>query len=300
MSLIPPAQWRPLFDAVYEMNSARDHSDFLSAAVAGVSRLIWADHFNVHLLGRPTGRLAFAMLPSILFNAAEIEYHKAHSQNHPVVADYSRTGDIHARRVSDILPTSAWRAHEFYRHTTARRGFAYQLSLPLELDETTLGAITLSRCHRNFTRRHCELLDAFAPHFRLAWSRHRDPWRRVEQSEPTARERFRAMGLSPRRPSKRWRFPRKRDLTLSGGNGAIGIGRSNQSPKQLKEKHVADLEAEKCGFEAKLPPLIEPSFNGARRFDLMCSSETRNRSSIMMPAKILEGLVGLFVANFPH
>lgn len=61
-----------------------------------------------------------------------------------MVAYYARTGDIHARRISDILPTSAWRAHEFYRHTTARLGFAYQLSLPLELDETTLGAIRIS------------------------------------------------------------------------------------------------------------------------------------------------------------
>jgi len=40
MSLIPPAQWRPLFDAVYEMNTATDHADFLSAVVKGMSRLI--------------------------------------------------------------------------------------------------------------------------------------------------------------------------------------------------------------------------------------------------------------------
>lgn len=195
---IDPKTWRRLFDAVYEINTAQDHADFLSAAAAGVSRLVHADHHNVHLLDRASGRLAFAMLPAVLFNEAEIAWHKAHSQDHPVVAYYARTGDIRARRTSDILPTADWRAHEFYRRTTARLGFAYQLSLPLELDENTLAAITLSRRRRDFTRRHCELLDAFAPHFRLAWSRHRDPWFRAERPVPTARERLRALSLTPR------------------------------------------------------------------------------------------------------
>jgi len=193
---IAPETWRKLFDAVYEINTARDHADFLSAAVAGVARLIQADHHNVHLLDRTTGRLVFVMLPAVLFNETEIAYHKVHSQDHPVVAYYARTGDTRARRISDILPTAAWCAHEFYRQTTARLGFAYQLSLPFKLDENTLAAITLSRRRRNFTLHHCELLDAFAPHFRLAWSRHRDPWRRVEPTPPTAREQFRAMGLT--------------------------------------------------------------------------------------------------------
>ena len=195
---IAPETWRKLFDAVYEINTARDHADFLSAASAGVARLIPADHHNVHVLDRATGRLAFVMLPAVLFNETEIAYHKAHSQNHPVVAYYARTGDTRARRISDILPTVAWRAHEFYRQTTARLGFAYQLSLPFELDENTLAAITLSRRQRNFTLHHCELLDAFGPHFHLAWSRHRDPWQQVASTPPTAREHFRTMGLTSR------------------------------------------------------------------------------------------------------
>jgi DNA-binding CsgD family transcriptional regulator len=195
---IDPKTWRKLFDAVYEINTAADHADFLSSAVAGISRLIPAEHYNVHILDCPTGRLTFAMLPDVLFNEDEIAYHKANSQDHPVVAYYTQTGDKQARRITDILPTAQWRATEFYRRTTARLGFAYQLSLPFKLDQTTVAAITLSRRQRNFTRRHCELLDAFAPHFRLAWSRHRDPWYRAESTTPTTREIFRSMGLTTR------------------------------------------------------------------------------------------------------
>jgi hypothetical protein len=38
MSSIDPVHWRPLFDAVYEMNTAKDHADFLAAVVTGMAR----------------------------------------------------------------------------------------------------------------------------------------------------------------------------------------------------------------------------------------------------------------------
>lgn len=191
-----PRTWRPMIDALYEISAAPNHADFLAAAAAGVKCLIPADHYNVHLLDRASDRLAFVMLPEILFNETEIAYHKAHSQHHPVVSYYARTGDTQARRISDILPTAQWRASEFYRQTTARVGFAYQLSLPFLLDDATLAAITVSRRHRNFTLRHCELLDAFAPHFRLAWERHENPW--PERRELDTQERLRELGLTAR------------------------------------------------------------------------------------------------------
>lgn len=193
---IDPQTWRELFDAVYEINSAKTHAGFLAAAAAGVQRLIPAEHYNVHLLDRFTNRLAFKMLPEVLFNEAEIAWHKAHSQEHPVVAYYARTGDTRARRSSDILPTDEWRASEFYRQTTARLGFAYQLSLPFELDDATLAGITLSRRDHDFTLRDCELLDVFAPHFRLAWEKHENPW--PERRQFDARRRLQELGLSPR------------------------------------------------------------------------------------------------------
>jgi len=63
MSLIPPAQWRPLFDAVYEMNTATDHADFLSAVVKGMSRLIPADLCLVHVLDRKTQKIVIRTIP---------------------------------------------------------------------------------------------------------------------------------------------------------------------------------------------------------------------------------------------
>lgn len=50
----------------------------------------------------------------------------------------------------------------------------------------------------DFTKRHCALLDAFAPHFVAAWKRHPDPWETAGKAVPPARERLQGLGLTSR------------------------------------------------------------------------------------------------------
>lgn len=198
MPTIPSLHWRCLSDAIYEMNTAPDHAGFLAAVAAGMARLIPADHYSVHALDSRSNRLAFAMLPDVLFTPEEIAYYQQHAAEHPVVAYYARTGDQRARRMTDITTTARWRATAMYRHVHSRLGFAYHLSLPIKVDATTVAGVSFSRSGRDFTDRHCALLDAFAPHFRLAWSRHRDPWSNETPAAPAARERLVQLGLTPR------------------------------------------------------------------------------------------------------
>ena len=72
MNLIPPSQWRPLFDAVYEMNTANDHADFLSALVSGMSLMIPADLCLVHVLDRKTQRIVIRSIPEIPYTEEEV------------------------------------------------------------------------------------------------------------------------------------------------------------------------------------------------------------------------------------
>ncbi|MBS0630319.1 MAG: hypothetical protein JSS11_00265 [Verrucomicrobia bacterium] len=198
MPTIPSRHWRSLADAIYEMNTAPDHAGFLSAVAAGLARLIPADHYSVHALDARNNRLAYAMLPDVLFTPEEIAYYQQHSAEHPVVAYYARTGDQRARRMTDITTTARWRSTEMYRRVLMRLGFDYHLSLPIKVDAGTVAAVSFSRRGRDFTDRHCALLDAFAPHFRLAWSRHRDPWGQAAPQTPNARGRLGQLGLTPR------------------------------------------------------------------------------------------------------
>jgi DNA-binding CsgD family transcriptional regulator len=83
-------------------------------------------------------------------------------------------------------------------HCQKRLGFIHTLALPVTVNEHTVGAISYDRCKTDFTKRHCALLDAFAPHFILAWNRQANPWEAIEETEVPAREKLQKLGLTPR------------------------------------------------------------------------------------------------------
>jgi DNA-binding CsgD family transcriptional regulator len=192
---IDPKTWRELFEAVYEMNSAGTYEDF-GAVVAGLSRLIVAEVTVFQVLDRTTQRIMTRMSPSDPFTAEEIAYYTTHSGEMPLVAHYARETDPQARRISDVIDHHVWLASDYYRACLARLAAPYCVALPITVDASTVVAISFNRGSADFTRRDCELLDAFAPHFRLAWERHEDPW--GERREIAARQRLQALGLSPR------------------------------------------------------------------------------------------------------
>lgn len=193
-----PKVLRPLFDAVYEMNAAKDHPDFMSAVAAGLARMIPADLCVVHVLDRTNGKLVHVMLPGNPFTPEEINYYAQRSHENPLVAHFERTGETCARRVSDVLSTKAWLKSPFYQNVIQRLGYNRFIGLPCKVDRDVVAGISFNRAGRDFTRRHCALLDAFAPHFRQAWKRHPDPW--THQSVPviTERARLAQLGLTAR------------------------------------------------------------------------------------------------------
>lgn len=200
MQRINPRQWRPLFDAVYEMNTARDHADFVTGVLAALSRLIPADLCHVHVLDRATGRILHQTHPANPFTPEEVAYYVVHPREHPLLTHFENSGDKHARRYSDVVSLQALRRTDFFRHCLQRLDIRRSLVLPITINAATIAALSCERRgpRRDFTKRHCALLDAFAPHFRLAWKKHTDPWREKTKSEPSARDRLRRLGLTPR------------------------------------------------------------------------------------------------------
>jgi DNA-binding CsgD family transcriptional regulator len=198
MPAIDPRQWRPLFDAVYEMNTAKDHADFLSAVVVGMSRLIPADQTVMHMLDRKTQRMVFRILPDCRYTQAELDYYAAHPGGDPLVAHFEKTGDPQARRTSDVISTRDYVKTPHFIHCQQRLGFVHTLALPVKINADTIGALSFDRSKSNFTKRHCALLDAFAPHFILAWNRHIDPWTAPPEPAEPVRMRFQKLGLTVR------------------------------------------------------------------------------------------------------
>jgi DNA-binding CsgD family transcriptional regulator len=193
---IDPETWRELFEAVYEINSAKNHADFASAAVAAMRRLITADVTVFQVLDRTAERILTRMAPEDPFTPAEVAYYTSHSDEMPMVPYYARTSDLRARRMSDIVDERSWLESKYYLTCLQRLDLPYCLALPIMVDASSVAALSFNRRGEDFTRRDCELLDAFAPHFRLAWERHENPW--AEQRQFEAQRRFQGLGLSPR------------------------------------------------------------------------------------------------------
>ena len=198
MTPIPPAQWRPLFDAVYEMNTAKDHADFLSAVVKGLSRLIPADLCLIHVLDRKTQKIVIRTIPENPYTEAEVTFYAANPGGDPLVAYFDRTKDPKARRRSDVIPHREYLQTPHFLNCQKRLGFIHTLALPVQIDADTVGALSYDRRGPDFTTRHCALLDAFAPHFLLAWKRHPNPWATTEKAVAPARERLSSLGLTTR------------------------------------------------------------------------------------------------------
>jgi DNA-binding CsgD family transcriptional regulator len=188
--------WKELSQAVYEINSASNHADFASSVVAAMCRLIDADVAIFQALDRKNRRLMTHMSPPNPFTPEEINYYTANSGEFPLVAYYEQENDPCARRLSDIVDIAEWIQSKYYQTCLARQGLKYCLALPITVDVDTIAALSFDRKETDFTRRDCELLDAFAPHFRQAWARHEAPW--AGEYEMTARKYFQGLGLAPR------------------------------------------------------------------------------------------------------
>jgi DNA-binding CsgD family transcriptional regulator len=198
VNLIPPAQWRPLFDAVYEMNTAKDHADFLSAVVMGMSRLIPADLCLIHVLDWKTQKIVIRTIPANPYNEEEVAFYAANPNEDPLVGHWARTGTSNALRRSDVISHQDYLRTPHFIHCQKRLGFIRTLGLPLQMNADTVGGLSYDRRGADFTEQHCAMLDAFAPHFLLAWKRHPNPWETAEQAGPTARERLHGLGLTMR------------------------------------------------------------------------------------------------------
>ena len=188
--------WQKLLDAIYGMNSADGQSSFGEAVVAGLSRIVRADVTVFQVLDREAGRIMTHMSPPAPFTAEEIGYYATHSEEHPLADYYTRKGDPLARRISDVLDEAAWRGTRLYQTCLQRLALVYTVVLPVNIDASVVVAVSFSRRAPDFTATECELLNAFAPHLRLAWQSHENPW--ADRRELQSRDRLRGLGLSPR------------------------------------------------------------------------------------------------------
>ncbi len=188
--------WRQLLDIIHEMNSADGRTSFSETVVEGLSRMIAADVVVFHVLDCETKRILTHMSPPAPYTEEEIAYYTAHPDGHPLGRHYFENPDAPALRVSDVIDEKEWLGSDYYHHCLQRLGLVHCVVLPVKIDASTVVALSFSRRSPDFTRDDCELLDAFGPHLRLAWQRHKNPW--ADRRELDCRRQLQELGLSPR------------------------------------------------------------------------------------------------------
>jgi DNA-binding CsgD family transcriptional regulator len=96
------------------------------------------------------------------------------SATHPLIADYARTGDGSAQRISDLLTAEEWRAHPLYAGFYAPLGIEFQMSIGIAAPRPTAVAFALNRGERDFDERDRAVLDLVRPHLAQSWRHARD------------------------------------------------------------------------------------------------------------------------------
>jgi len=201
---VAPDGWRRLAASVYEINQADGHADLSAAIVSAMKRLVGAEVTVFHALHRESGRSILRMDPETAFLPEEVAHYFGDPEAMPLVAYFASTGAVHARRLSDVVPTREFCRSRFYDACLRRLGLRYALALPLRADAETVAGLSYNRARRNFSVRDRALLDAFGPHVALAWQRHGDPWKEEIAPAPAPRDQWAASGLTARECDVLW------------------------------------------------------------------------------------------------
>ncbi len=196
--VVPPKAWRRLSHAIYEINLAEGHADLCAAVISAIRRLVRADVYTFQALHRESGRSLLRMDPAKAFTDEEIAYYFAEPEAMPLVAYYARTGQAHARRLSDVIATREFRKSRYYQNCLSRLGLSYAMAMPVHVDGEAVIGLAINRAKRDFTIKDRALLDAFGPHVALAWQRHGDPWKEDPSAQSCSRKKWLERGLTVR------------------------------------------------------------------------------------------------------
>jgi DNA-binding CsgD family transcriptional regulator/PAS domain-containing protein len=167
------ADLEALLAAIAELAAVRSLADIRADTIAVLPRLVNADHHAWNEVDPETGRLD-AVLPAefereygdrIPELAAEFA---AHVDEHPVIADYQRTGNGRPRAISDFVSAEAFHATALYQKFYNQIGTEDQLSFVLPTPDVLVG-LTLDRPERGFSVRDRTILNLLRPHIVQAY-----------------------------------------------------------------------------------------------------------------------------------
>jgi DNA-binding CsgD family transcriptional regulator len=150
-------------DAVAMLNAigaaSADPERFARLGVAELPRLADSEITTLSVCDLATGRRRVVGGSGSALSAQDIAAFDRHFFAHPLVRFHSAHHDGGAHRISDSLPTGAFRVTDLYNEYYRRIGIDHALAVPLFVDDATLVSFVLNRAGRDFSDEEVALLD---------------------------------------------------------------------------------------------------------------------------------------------
>jgi len=145
-----------------------DGSDFSGRVIRLVSSLVAADSCSYnHLVGPVCVAIQIEPADAVDFPDA-VELFQQHLGEHPLLRHYQATGDLAARRISDVVSDRQFRSLGLYRDFYRPAGVDHQLVVSVPAPHGGVISVALNRCHRDFSDEQRELIDLLRPHLSQA------------------------------------------------------------------------------------------------------------------------------------
>ena len=145
-----------------------DGGDFPSRVVSLVSSLVPADSCSYNHLVGPVA-VAWRIEPAAALDFPDADQvFQQHLHEHPLLRHYEATGDLAARRISDVAGDRQFRALGLYREFYRPAGVDYQLVVSIPGPHGGMISVALNRRGRDFSDQQREVIDLLRPHLSQA------------------------------------------------------------------------------------------------------------------------------------
>jgi DNA-binding CsgD family transcriptional regulator len=142
--------------------------DFPGRVISLVSGLVAAESCSYNHLVGPVA-VAWKIQPADVLDFPDAEQlFQQHLPEHPLLHHYQVTGDLAARRVSDVASDRQFRSLGLYRDFYRPARVEHQLVVSVPAPHGGMISVVLNRHRRDFSGQQRELIDLLRPHLRQA------------------------------------------------------------------------------------------------------------------------------------
>lgn len=138
--------------------------DFPGRVISLVSALVATESLSYnHLDGQVA--LAWQIEPADVLDFPDaVELFQQHLREHPLLRHYEATGDLAARRISDLVSTRQFRSLGLYQDFYRPARVGHQLAVSVPAPHGGLITVALNRYGRDFSDEELEVVDLLRPH----------------------------------------------------------------------------------------------------------------------------------------